>query len=65
MPSHFACLKRPLAKEISLILILKLLLLVGIRLVWFDPAVGIKDDATNVSRHLFGPPSVLLEKSPK
>ncbi len=65
MSTHFAFLKRPLAKEIALIIVLKLVLLVGIRLVWFGPAADVTDDGTNVSRHLLGTPSAPLEKSPK
>ena len=65
MTGHFDFLKKPLGKEIALILVIKLVLLVGIRLVWFGPAADVKDDGTNVSRHLFGTPSAPLEKSPK
>ncbi|MGC1331214.1 MULTISPECIES: cytochrome oxidase putative small subunit CydP [unclassified Pseudomonas] len=65
MSAHFDFLKKPLAKDIAVVLVLKLVLLVGIRLVWFGPAAGVTDDATTISRHLFGTPSASLQKSPK
>lgn len=65
MTGHFAFLNKPLAREIAVVLVLKLVLLVGIRLVWFGPAADVKDDGTNLGRHLFGTPSAPLEKSPK
>ncbi|MDE1163796.1 MAG: hypothetical protein PW845_00070 [Pseudomonas sp.] len=65
MPGHFDFLKKPLAKEIALILLIKLVLLVGIRLVWFDPAASLKDDGSNIGQHVLGTPTVPLEKSPK
>ncbi|WP_407314950.1 cytochrome oxidase putative small subunit CydP [Pseudomonas sp. nanlin1] len=63
MSGHFDFLKKPLAQEIALILVIKLVLLVGIRCVWFSAPVDVKDDGTTVGQHLLGTPSVPLEKT--
>jgi len=65
MSAHFDFLKKPLAKEIGLILLIKLVLLMGIRSVWFDAPVAVKDDSAHVGQHLLGSPSVPSEKAPK
>lgn len=65
MPAHFAFLNTPLAREISLILVVKVLLLWGIHLLWFGQAAGAAHDTDTVGRHLFGVPSVSLENPSK
>lgn len=65
MPGTFDFLKHPLAKDISLILLIKLVLLMGIRSVWFDAPVEIKDDGVQTGLHVLGTPPAPSEKSPK
>ncbi|MEQ7922629.1 cytochrome oxidase putative small subunit CydP [Xanthomonas sp. WHRI 1810A] len=65
MPAHFDFLKKPLAREIAVILLIKLVLLMGIRSVWFDAPVAVKDDGAQVGQHLLGTPPVPSEKVPK
>ncbi|HEY0287374.1 MAG TPA: hypothetical protein VGC62_10245 [Pseudomonas sp.] len=65
MPAHFDFLKKPLVKEIAVILLIKLVLLMGIRSVWFDAPVAVKDDGAQVGQHLLGLPPVPSEKAPK
>ena len=65
MSAHFAFLKQPLAREITLILVFKLVLLMGIRALWFAPAASAVHDTDTLGRHLFGAPSVTLESPSK
>jgi hypothetical protein len=65
MPGPFDFLKHPLAKDISLILLIKLVLLMGIRSVWFDAPVEVKDDGVQAGLHLLGNPPAPSEKNPK
>ncbi|MBD8706657.1 MULTISPECIES: cytochrome oxidase putative small subunit CydP [Pseudomonas] len=65
MPGPFDFLKHPLAKDISLILLIKLVLLMGIRSVWFDAPVEVKDDGVQAGLHLLSTPSAPSEKNPK
>jgi hypothetical protein len=65
MPTHFDFLKKTLAREIGLILLIKLVLLMGIRSVWFDAPVAVKDDGAQVGQHLLGTSPVPSEKVPK
>ena len=65
MPGPFDFLKHPLAKEIGLILLLKLILLMGIRSVWFDAAVDVSDDGVQVGLHVMGAPPEPDENNPK
>lgn len=62
MAGHFDFLKKPLAKEIGLILLVKLVVLMGIRSLWFDAPVLIKDDSAQVSQHLLGSLPISPEK---
>ncbi|MBD1550089.1 cytochrome oxidase putative small subunit CydP [Pseudomonas typographi] len=65
MTAHFAFLKSPLGKEITLILLLKLVLIIGIKCLWFStPAAAVSDSAV-VSQHLLATPSVTPENPPK
>jgi hypothetical protein len=63
MPGPFDFLKHPLAKEIGLILLLKLILLMGIRSVWFDAPVDVGDDGVQVGLHVMGAPPEPDEKN--
>ena len=64
MRGHFDFLKKPLAKEIAVILLIKLVLLMGIRSLWFDePSVVAADGAAQVGQHLLGTPSAQPEKT--
>jgi hypothetical protein len=65
MPGPFDFLKHPLAKDIGLILVVKLVLLMGIRSVWFDAPVEVKDDGVQVGLHVLGAPPEPSEKNPK
>lgn len=65
MSGHFDFLKKPLAREIAVILLIKLVLLLGIRSLWFDAGVDVKDDGTTVGRHVLGPAFQPLEKNLK
>jgi hypothetical protein len=65
MSGHFDFLKKPLAREIAVIVLIKLVLLLGIRSLWFDAGVDVKDDGTTVGRHVLGPASQPLEKNLK
>lgn len=65
MPGPFDFLKHPLAKDISLILLIKLVLLMGIRSVWFDAPVEVKDDGVQAGLYLLSTPSAPSEKNPK
>jgi hypothetical protein len=65
MPGPLDFLKHPLAKDIGLILLIKLVLLMGIRSVWFDAPVEVKDDGVQAAQHLLGAPTVSSEKNPK
>lgn len=63
MHSHFEFLKTRLAKEIGLILLLKLILLMGIRSIWFDAPVDAGNDVVKVGQHLLGVPPATPEKT--
>ncbi|MFK3971695.1 cytochrome oxidase putative small subunit CydP [Pseudomonas sp. NPDC087358] len=65
MPGPFDFLKHPLAKEIGLILLIKLVLLMGIRSVWFDAPVQVSDDGVQAGLHVLGAPPEPSEKNPK
>ncbi|TDV58392.1 hypothetical protein EC919_101442 [Pseudomonas graminis] len=65
MPGPFDFLKHPLAKDISLILLIKLVLLMGIRSVCFDAPVEVKDDGVQAGLHLLSTPPAPSEKTPK
>ncbi|WP_263261480.1 cytochrome oxidase putative small subunit CydP [Pseudomonas sp. RIT-PI-S] len=54
MPAHFDFLNKPLAKEIAVIVLLKLVLLLGIRALWFHAPDPVKDDSAKVGQHLLG-----------
>jgi len=54
MAAHFDLLNKPLAKEIAVILVLKLVLLLGIRALWFGAPDTITDDSVKVGQHLLG-----------
>lgn len=65
MASHFAFLKTPLAREIAVILLIKLALLMGIHTLWFATPAAPADDRATVAQHLLGTPTVLPEKNPQ
>lgn len=65
MPGPFDFLKHPLAKDIGLILLIKLVLLMGIRSVWFDAPVEVRDDGVQAGLHVLGAPPEPPEKNPK
>jgi hypothetical protein len=57
----------PLARDIGIILVIKLLILLSIKVIWFsDPAVSI-NNSERVDAHLFGTPPVsqLTEEKPR
>lgn len=57
----------PLARDIGVILVIKLLILFSIKAIWFSaPAVSL-DNSERVEAHLFGPPptSQLTEEKPR
>ncbi|MFF7706566.1 cytochrome oxidase putative small subunit CydP [Pseudomonas sp. NPDC007930] len=64
MAAHFAFLKSPLAKEIAVILLLKLVLIMGIKSLWFSTPPQVQS-STAVGQHLLAPPSVTPENLPK
>lgn len=65
MASHFAFLKTPLAREIAVIVLVKLALLMGIHTLWFATPAPLMDERASVARHLLGAPTVLPEKNPQ
>lgn len=65
MAAHFDFLNKPLAKEIAVILLIKLVLLMGIRSLWFDEPDPVKDDSAKVGQHLLGPVPLSSEKPQK
>lgn len=65
MPGPFDFLRHPLAKDIGLILLIKLVLLMGIRSVWFDTPVEVKEDGVQAGLHVLGAPPEPSEKNPK
>lgn len=65
MSGHFDFLKKPLAREIAVIVLIKLVLLLGIRSLWFGAGVDVKDDGTTVGQHVLGSASPPLEKNLK
>jgi hypothetical protein len=65
MASHFAFLKTPLAREIAVILLIKLALLMGIHSLWFATPAPLMDERASVAQHLLGVPTVLPEKNPQ
>jgi hypothetical protein len=65
MASHFAFLKTPLAREIAVILLIKLALLMGIHALWFTAPAVLMDERATVAQHLLGAPTVLPEKNPQ
>ena len=65
MPGPFDFLKKPLMKEIGLILLIKLVLLLGIRSIWFSAPVEVMDDGVKVGQHVLGPPPAFPEKNPQ
>lgn len=65
MAAHFAFLKSPLAKEIALILLLKLVLIMGIKSLWFSTPAPAVNDSAAVGQHLLATPSVTPENPPK
>ncbi|WP_225775643.1 cytochrome oxidase putative small subunit CydP [Pseudomonas sp. Marseille-Q5115] len=54
MAAHFDVLKQPLAREIAVILLLKLVLLLGIRALWFEVPAPIAGDSAKVGQHMLG-----------
>lgn len=62
MAAHFDFLNKPLAKEIAVILLIKLVLLMGIRSLWFEAPDPVKDDSAKVGQHLLGPVPLSSEK---
>jgi hypothetical protein len=65
MPGPFDFLKHSLARDIGLILLIKLVLLMGIRSVWFDGQVAVKDDGVQAGLHVLGASTVSSEKNPQ
>jgi hypothetical protein len=65
MASHFAFLKTPLAREIAVILLIKLALLMGIHALWFATPAPLMDERDTVALHVLGTPTVLPEKNPQ
>ncbi|RBH58131.1 MULTISPECIES: cytochrome oxidase putative small subunit CydP [Pseudomonas] len=65
MPGPFDFLKKPLMKEIGLILLIKLILLLGIRSIWFSAPVEVMDDGVKVGQHVLGPTPTPPEKPPQ
>jgi len=62
MAAHFDVLKKPLAREITVILLLKLVLLLGIRALWFEAPAPIAGDNAKVGQHMLGSVSDSPEK---
>lgn len=54
MAAHFDFLRHRLAKEISLILVIKLILLMGIKTFWFDAPTVPRDGSAKTGQHLLG-----------
>ncbi|WP_349292301.1 MULTISPECIES: cytochrome oxidase putative small subunit CydP [unclassified Pseudomonas] len=52
-------------KEIGLILLIKLILLLGIRSIWFSAPVEVMDDGVKVGQHVLGPTPTPPEKPPQ
>jgi hypothetical protein len=65
MAAHFAFLKKPLAREIAVILLAKLVLLMGIHALWFSTPAPLKDERATIGQHLLGTSTVLPEKNPQ
>ena len=58
----------PLVREITLLLLIKLTLLLGIKAIWFNEPTVPKDGQQRVERHLFGQPtpsSIPTEEQPR
>ncbi|PVZ15300.1 MULTISPECIES: cytochrome oxidase putative small subunit CydP [unclassified Pseudomonas] len=62
MASHLAFLKHPLAREITLILLIKLALIMGIRSLWFSTPDTVTGHTQPVAQHLLGTSSAPPEK---
>jgi hypothetical protein len=62
MATHFDFLNKPLAKEIAVILLIKLALLMGIRSLWFDAPAPRTVDGAKVGQHMLGPVPLSSEK---
>jgi hypothetical protein len=67
MNSPFSFLKHRLAKEITVILLLKLTLLMGIKALWFDAPTIPKDGTVEMSQRLLSttPASLKIEETPR
>ncbi len=67
MPAPFDFLKHRLAKEIGLILLVKLVLLLGIKVLWFDAPTLPVDGGASTGQHLLGraPAPTLAEEEPR
>ncbi|NWA24211.1 hypothetical protein HX870_03445 [Pseudomonas gingeri] len=65
MTGPFDFLKNPFARKIGLILLVKFVLLMGIRSIWFNAPVEVMDDGVKAGQHLLGPSLVPPEKIPK
>lgn len=62
MAARFDFLNKPLAKEIAVILLIKVVLLLGIRCLWFGAPDTVKDDSAKVGQHMLGSIPLSSEK---